>query len=210
MWILLGVIDTYLALWSSWYSIPYTPTFSIFSVAAGVLLYRGGLKTANFLRICALFGLAYCVLDPLLNFFIFPLDYQLLTIRLDPWDRLVSVLTGILEIIFAFWLQQVLGRNEVTNAQVDARITPTSVRTPLWCGAVLTVFGVGMLAWGLHGGYANKAIAYAKAKMDANDKYFANSIYIEFSDPIDVTVNVVAYNSTGFDSMTVHWKDAGP
>jgi len=110
-------------------------------IVPGILLLRGGLKTAKYVRYLALFGISGGLGVLLLMPFLQPLRYQLMRLRLTPGALTLGVAQDIVYLVFGFWLQSMLGRPEIADAQVVARITPASTSPPLWTG---TVFALGL------------------------------------------------------------------
>jgi hypothetical protein len=177
-------------------------------IVPGILLFRGGLRTAKYIRYLALFGLAsdatYVLLSPILQ----PLDYQLALLHVMPATLALETWQAFVYIALGFWLQYMLGRPEIMDAQVNTRVTPASIAPPLWIGVICALCAMGMMYWGLHGDDANKAVRMVKAKLGNNNQYFASNIHWDLADQIKVRVVVVEYNSQEIKQVTVRWKEA--
>jgi len=203
--ICLGGISLFVKGWDLWHGIDYDPDFGLVLIVTGILLYRQGMKTAKYVRLFALLGLPSNLLFTVLGFFLFPLDYQAICFKLYPWDWVASTLQNGLFLIFLFWLQNILSREEIAYAQVDRRITPFAARTPLGVGTMIGVVSVAVLYLALHSWYPAKAIAIAEDRFGQGFKYFANGLHWELGQKVDV--ELIAYNSGAIHQFSFHFKE---
>lgn len=219
--ILLGAVQWYLMIWEFF---PTNPSdvvqqyfliivlmafvalivLGIMYVLPGILLLRGGLLTANYLRYIALFGLTanlvYCLLTPLLA----PFGYHMVLLKQMPISFAEDVWSDMVYLGIIFWLQALLGRDEVANAQVDARITPAAASPTLWVGGACGLLFVGLMYWAFHGSSSEEAIERVKADQGTKYNYFVDGFHCSIGEStIKITVEVVGYNSQEIENFTV-------
>ncbi len=220
--ILLGVVEFYLMIWQflcttpallvQEYLIVLVPMaltafvgLGVFFIAPVILLLRGSLRTAKYLRYLALFGLAINLVLFLLMPMLQPLGYHMVLLKQTPATIAQDVWSSMVDIAFAFWLQALLGRSEVTNAQVDARITPATASPALWLGSTCGLVCIGAMYWAFHGSAGTEAIQIVKADQGTKYDYFVDGFHCSIEESaIKITVEVVGYNSQEIQTFTVH------
>jgi hypothetical protein len=226
--ILLGVTQVYLGIWKLFYTTPQNALESysflviqflliaivwgvLFFVTPGILLFRGGLKTAKYLRHLALFSLAACACGGLLMPFLQPLGYYYTLLNLSPLSLLSEWWGTFVYLAFFYCLQDLLGRPAIMDAQVDARITPASTRLPLWIGSACALITLAALYCSLHGSSSDKAIQRVKAKYGTRYDYFVNSLHWNLGESAtSINARVIGYNAREIQTFTVHWVESSP
>jgi hypothetical protein len=175
--VLLGCIGLCAQLWAYWQDIEYHSSIGVISIVVGILFLRYGLRTAKYIRLLALVGLPLTLLYGAIAVFILPFDYLLISLHLTPGVWITGSLQGGFYIIFLFWLQNILGREEIAYTQVEHRITPSSTTRPLWSGVALSLGLALILYWALHSYYAKEAVDLARKNFGPDYKCFARSFY---------------------------------
>ena len=205
--VLLGSLDLVAAIWSWWHGLNYDRNFGFVEIVVGILLLRQGLKTAKYVRLLALLGLPMTLLYVVFELVVFPLDFLAVSLRLSPGDWVVASLHTGFYVVFLFWLQNILGREEVAYIQVERRITPFSTAKPVWSGVIISLVFSGLGYLGLHCSYAAKAVVLAQERLGPGYKCFANTFQWDVGEKF--VVGVVGYNADSIQGLTVRFKDDG-
>jgi hypothetical protein len=205
--ILLGSIDLVSAGWAWWHGLDYARDFGFAEIVVGIFLFRQGLKTAKYVRALVLAGLPMTPLYAVFVLMVMPLDYLMISLRLSTGDWIVSLLHSAFHFVVLFWLQNVLGKEEVAYMQVERRITPFSTAKPVWIGIVVSVIFTVLSFLGLHCSYASKAVAMAQHRLGPDYKCFAYGIHWDMGEKI--VVGVIGYKADSIQELTARFKDSG-
>jgi hypothetical protein len=181
---------------------------AIFMVLAGVLLYRGGMRTASLVRWLAWTGLPALVFITIILLAIQPLDLTLTLLRLHPVTMLTSAALAIGYGVLLYWLARQLGRAPILAARIAAQRPLRDMRIPFALG-VAAAIGSGALTVNLLGGArAGRAEAMVAEKLGAGYRYHVNALNVISSRSVTVVnASVVAWNPQTVVNVPVHWQE---
>lgn len=205
-----GSIDIGWMIYSIVNGISYSSSLNIFAVIAGILLIRGGLKTAGFVRWFALFFLsallALAVTFPLLQ----PIGLTLAEIRFDTGSVIVSIFFTLLIGAFLYWISTELGRESIHLAREDAGLKRTGARVPMACGAGAVLLACVMLIVFLNGESAERAKIEAAKVVGPGYSLHITSLSVNYSGRRQSGSAVVAaWNNKEVRHVPVHWEEPG-
>ena len=189
---------------------------ALFIVLPGVLLLRGGMRTASFVRWLAwvlltvelLLAIPFWTIQTPLDVFVTPLDLMMTQWRLSPVPSLISTVVATGYCLLPFWLARQLGRAPVLAARVAAARPLRDMRIPCALGVVVAI-GIGMLAENLlGGGRAGRAEAMVAAKLGSGYRYHTSAIGVTSGGGVTaVNAWVVAWNAGTVRNVPVHWQE---
>ena len=143
--------------------------------------------------------------------FLEPLSYYRTLLSLSPLSLLSEWFETLVYIAFFYWLQDLLGRPAITDAQVDVRINPASTQPPLWIGCVCALITLAASYWSLHGSSSDEAIRQAKTKYGSRYEYFVGSIHWDLGESAtSINARVIGYNTSEIQTFTVRWVESDP
>ncbi len=208
--IVVGVLDIGWMIWCVAHEQAYSSSFNIFAVIAGILLLRGGLRTANTvayfsaLMLSAFTGLI--VVLPLLM----PVDLLLAHLRLDPVSFGVGILFVVCVQVFLGWVYK-----RLTAPSILAAIAEKHPRcTKFWrrpqagfiVGILLVVILGVSLRFMMRGATAERAIAKAKQKVGEDYRFNVSHLSMSSSGgKTHVEAVVTAYNQKEIHDVAVAW-----
>jgi hypothetical protein len=181
-------------------------------IGPGILIFRGGLRAAKYLRYLALVALGWYVIDFLQMPFQAPVDFYLVLLKLAPGQVVLWGLERIAFVTFFFWLQLQLGRIEIRDAQVHARISPAGTIPAFLIGCSCQVVLLGVAYFMMHGDAGRQAIERAEADHGTQYKYFVTHITYSqegsegFPSEHFITASVTGYYSQGIQTFTERWS----
>jgi hypothetical protein len=154
----IGLVDISWMVYCIINSISYSSSFNILAVIAGILLIRGGLKTAGIVRWLATFFVSafagLVVIFPLLQ----PVGLTLAEIRFDTVGVLTSVFFAVIIVAALYWVARELGREPILVAREGAGLKRGSPRVQIVCGVGAVVAASVMLTLFLGGESAERVV----------------------------------------------------
>ena len=102
--IVIGVLDIGWMAWCIAHNQGYSSSFNIFAIIAGILLVRGGLRTANIVAFFSAFILSTSVGMLLVSPFLMPFDLMFAYLRVHPVSFSVSLIIGFGVIVLLAWI----------------------------------------------------------------------------------------------------------
>lgn len=190
----------------------YRSSFNIFAVVAGILLVRGGLRTARIVAYFSAFMLS-CFIGLLVILpLIMPLGLILAQSRVHPaWFGSRS-LSAVCVLVLVGWIYHRLTAPLVTAAFTEKYPLKTSFRwrprNGFFMGALLVIVMVVVQGFMLHGASAERACAEAKLKAGDGYKFCVSSLNMHSSGGhTHVAAVVTAYNQNEIKNVKVQWDE---
>jgi hypothetical protein len=205
----IGLIDIGWMVYCIANGISYSSSLNIFAVIAGVLLIRGGLKTAGIVRWLAILAVSSLVGLAIVFPFLQPMALTLAEIRFHTMSVVSS--TGLMVVLATalYWVARELGREPVQIARDKAGLKRRSARIPILCGFGLVVLGSLMLIIFLNGESAERAKLEAAKTVGPGFALNVTSLYINDSPKHkSVAAVVTAWNDKEVRDIPVHWEEA--
>lgn len=203
--IAVGALDIAYMIWCIANQVAYSSSFNIFALVGGILLVRGGLKTARWVATLSTFMLAASGIGLLVMPFLYPLGYWLAVIRHG------TGLVGGFVIATAFfgllaWVRQQVMHPEVRQAQLAANLPPPRIKLPFALGAALPLLLVTLLGFLFRGETALEAIRRAEQQLGGSYQYVVTSMQMSANmKEKSVFAVVAAYNDAEITSIQVRW-----
>jgi hypothetical protein len=205
-----GLVDIGWMIYCIVNGISYSSSLNIFAVIAGILLIRGGLRTAGIIRwLATLFVSAFAalvVIFPLLQ----PVGLTLAEIRFNTVGVITSVFFAVVIIAALYWVAGELGREPILVAREGAGLKRGSARVPVFCGIGAVVVGSVALVVFLGGESADRAKREASVQVGPGFALHVTSLMInESGRHKSVSAVVAAWNDKEVRDISVHWEEAG-
>jgi hypothetical protein len=188
--------------------IAYSSSLNLFAVIAGVLLIRGGLKTAGIVRWLAFLAVSALVGVAVILPFLRPIDLWLAEIRFRTLSVVTSSVVMIALAAALYWVARELGREPVQIARDAAGLKRSSMRVPVLCGGGLVVLLSVVLTIFLNGESADRAKREAASQVGPGFSLHVTSLYInESGRHKSVSAVVAAWNDEEVRDIPVHWEE---
>jgi hypothetical protein len=205
-----GLVDIGWMIYCIVNGISYSSSLNIFAVIAGILLIRGGLKTAGIVRWLALFFVSAFVSVAVLFPFLQPIGLTVAEIRFNTVGVVTSVLFAVVIIAALYWVATELGREPILVAREGAGLKRGSARVPILCGTGAVVAGSVALVVFLGGESAERAKREAAEHVGPGFALHVTSLMInESGRHKSVSAVVAAWNDKEVRDISVHWEEAG-
>jgi hypothetical protein len=203
-----GLIDIGWMIYCIFNSISYSSSLNIFSVIVGILLIRGGLKTAGIVRWLATFFVsafaALVVVFPLLQ----PVGLTLAEIRFNTIGVVTSGFFAVVIIAALYWVARELGREPILVAREGAGLKPGNARVPIVCGTGAVLAGSVALMIFLGGESADRAKREAAEQVGSGFALHVTSLLINKSGSHkSVSAVVTAWNDKEVRRIPVQWEE---
>lgn len=206
--IAVGLFDIAFLVYGYFANISHASTFNLHSVLAGILLMRGGLRTASLVRWIAVLLLSVCSVWLCYLPFQQPLDLTLTELRLETAQTLVTYAWMFFVPAFAAWVAWQLGRAPVLAARAVAGRPVRNMTIPAMIGLALTAAGVTFSWFLINGELADRAKALALDKVGPGYRFHVTSIRFR-SVPRGSfgSALVVAWKADEIRTVRVRWED---
>ncbi|HLC42162.1 MAG TPA: hypothetical protein VJO34_11140 [Methylomirabilota bacterium] len=210
--IVVGALDIGWTIYYIAHRMGYSSSFNVFAVIAGVLLIRGGLRTANVVAFFSAFMLSgFIGLFTVLPF-LMSLDLIAAYLRLYPVPFGGSLLLAICVLILLGWVYRRLTSPPVLAAIAERHPRYTSFwrrpRGGFLAGVLLVVILVVGLSFLMHGATAQQAVTKAKEKVGEGYKFHVSSWSTRSSrGRTHVEAVVIAYNQREIKEIQVEWEE---
>jgi hypothetical protein len=203
-----GMVDIGWMIYCIVNGISYSSSLNIFTVIAGILLIRGGLKTAGLVRwLCIFFVSAFlsvALLFPLLQ----PVGLTIAEIRFKTVGVVTGVFFAVVIVAALYWVARELGRESILVAREGAGLKRGSARVPIFCGIGAVVVGAVALAVFLGGESADRARRAAAEQLGPGFALHVTSLMInESGRHKSVSAVVAAWNDKEVRDIWVHWEE---
>jgi hypothetical protein len=182
--IVVGVLDTGWMIWCIAHEQSYSSSFNIFAVIAGILLIRGGLRTANVVAFFSAFFLSASIGLLLVLPFLMPVDLMVAYLRLHPVSFIGSLLLAVCGLLLLGWIYRRLTVGLVTILDVT-------------------------LGFMMRGATAERAIVEARQKVGDGYKFHVSSWSMDSSSGRSHYAAVVtAYSQKEIREIPVEWDES--
>jgi hypothetical protein len=173
--IVVGVLDIGWMMWCIAHKQGYSSSFNIFAVVAGILLMRGGLRTANVVAFFSAFMLGGFVGGFLGLPVLIPVGLVLAYLRLYPVFFLTDFLLTVCVLVLLGWIYRRLTASPILAAIAEKHPRYTSFwrrpRTGFYIGFGLVVILCVGLSFMMRGATAEHAITQARQKVGEGYKF---------------------------------------
>ena len=205
--IVVGALDIAYMVWCIANQVSYSSSFNIFALVGGILLVRGGLKTARWVATLSTFMLAACGVGLLVMPFMYPFGYWLAAIK-HGTGLVGGLFVAAALLALLVWVRQQVMHPEVREAQLAAGLPPPRVKLPFVVGVALPVLLVVLLGAMFRSDTAHEAIRRAKQQLGGQYQYVVTSMQMSSNmQGKSVLAVVTAYNDSEFKSVQVRWKE---
>ncbi len=181
--------------------INYSSSFSIFVVIAGILLIRGGVKTARVASWFFAFMLAGFVSMIFIQFIIEPIGLKVAQFKLNPIGVVSANLFTVVVLVLIYWMYRELATPQVMEARKELGISTAKPRAAIALGVSLAV-GLGVILYMTNNGESAKLVK-AKAHEVYGDGYHYHINAMDWSGS-SVSAQLVAYNDMEVLDFSVH------
>lgn len=206
--VVIGLIDICVMIYCVANDISYSSSFNIFAVIAGILLIRGGLRTASAVRWYSTFMLSAAISLIVAWPFMQPPSLTLTQIRLNPGMSIVAIVAMPLMLWFLYWLSKELARQPVLDAIVAAGVRIRNVQTAIGFGVSLVILLAVIFSFTSGGETAERAKAIAMQQVGTGYSFYVGSMHTSYtSKGSSASVVVTAWNDREIKSIPVHWND---
>jgi hypothetical protein len=210
--IVIGVLDIGWMAWCIAHNQGYSSSFNIFAIIAGILLVRGGLRTANIVAFFSAFILSTSVGMLLVSPFLMPFDLMFAYLRVHPVSFSVSLIIGFGVIVLLAWIYRRLTAPVVATVIATQYPRYTSFwrrpRTGFYVGVALVVILATTLGFMMRGATAEHAISIAKQRIGEGYKFHVTSWSMHTSGGRSHYAAVVtAFNQKEIKEIPVEWDE---
>lgn len=203
-----GFIDIGVMIYCITNEISYSTSFNIFAVIAGFLLFRGGLRTATYVRWYSTFMLSAAISLVAAFPFMQPLSLTLTQIRLNLGMTFIAMVIMLLMLWFLYWLSKELGRQPILDATIASGLKIRSMRIASGFGVGLVIALVVIASLISGGETAKRAIAIAMQQAGPDYSYYVGSMQTSYSSHGSSTSAVVTvWDDKEIKRIPVHWDD---
>jgi hypothetical protein len=206
--IVVGALDIGLMIYCIVHGIPYSSSFNIFAVIAGIFLLRGSYRAASYVRRLAIFMLSFelsgiVFVLPIL----FSLSLAIAEVRFNSGFVVRTIISVGADTLLLSWIIFELGHETVLNriALTKGRklSTPFLASSGIALGIVLAFF----LGFLFNGSDAKQAKEVAFSQLGASYQYQIRSLNISTNgSQSSVSGVVIAWNSKEIREVPVHWQ----
>jgi hypothetical protein len=204
-----GLLDIMVMIYCLAKGLRYSSSINVFAVIAGILLIRGGLRTASIVSWFAVLLLS-CVTGGVVALpFLQPLDLTFTQIRLEPMMFVASVIYFALLAALLSWVTHELRRPSICSEISRSGAKVHSTWPPALCGICLVFIAIAAIKISEgHGVSARRAEALAAAQLGAGYRYHVTSLTIARREHRTFVSGVVtAWNRSGVREVPFKWKD---
>ena len=200
--IAIGIIDIGVMIYCIANKIAYSSSFNIFSLIAGIFLWRGHLGAAKFLTSASAFFFAGFLTAVLLLPFLFPMKLLLLYFQESP-IQIVLTVVFIGTVVYAmYWVYGQLRSSSVLEARRAAGHSTDKPKLAFIIGAGIPVLLVTLFLFTRFGATGKMIISKAKNIVGEGYEFHIESFKSSGSTG---RATVVAYNESEYKKVKVSW-----
>jgi hypothetical protein len=210
--IIVGFLDIGLMIYCIVNDMGYSSSFNIFAVIAGILLFRGGLRTANNVAFFSAFILSGAIGMLFTLLLILPFDFVLANLKIYPASIGGSLLLAVCLLVLLIWIYHRLTAPLIRAAIVEKHPRYASFwrrpSTGFLFGTILVIALAGSLGFLSHGADTQRARAEAKLKVGDGYKFWVTSLSTQSAaGHTHVEAIVSAYNQKEIKEVAVEWEE---
>lgn len=203
-----GLLDIGLMIYAIATRAPYSSSFNVFAVLAGVFLLRGNLRVASGVRWLALFFLAALASVVVVLPFLVPLGLLATYVQVNPLAYLGSSGVFAAAILLLFWVAKQLSAGCVAAARTAAGRKVRDARVPVAAAVGLVVILAGVNFKVQSSESAARAVAEARSTLGSDYKFHVSSIsYRSSSEGKSVSGVVTAWKSGVVKDLPFQWRE---
>jgi len=200
--IAIGIIDIGVMIYCIANKVSYSSSFNIFSLIAGILLWRGHLGTAKFLTSASAFFFAGFLTAVLLFPFFIPIKLWSLFFQESPMQMAFSAVVALAVIYAMYWVHTQLQDNSILEARRAAGHSTSKPKLAFIFGAGIPVLLAVLLLFARFGEPGEMAISKAKDIVGEGYEFHIKSFK---SSGATGSATVIAYNDSEYKKVKVTW-----
>lgn len=208
-WVLVavGALDIAYMVWCIVNQVSYSSSFNVFALVGGILLIKGGLKTARWVAHLSTFMLTACGAALLVMPFMYPWRYWMAVFRHGS-GLVVGLIVTVAFFALLVWVWQQVMHPAVRDAQLAAGLPPPRIKLAITAGVALPALIVTLLGFMFHGKSAHEAIRRAEQQLGGNYRYVVTNMQMSSNmEEKHVIAIVAAYNDTELKSIQLNWTE---
>ena len=210
--IIVGSIDIAIMIYCIINMISYSSSFNIFAVVAGILIYRGGLKTTLLVSWMSAFLISGIFGVILIIPAFIPFDLITTYLRLSPASLVGPIFFGAMFFVFLLWIYKSLTALDIFEAMDENAINRKSrfkrPTTGFIAGGCLIIL-LAILVPSLIGGETvDQAKIRAEQEVGSGYKFAITSINVQstYGGKTRVRARVIAYNDNEIKHIPLRWE----
>ena len=200
--IVIGVVDIGIMVYCIANKVSYSSSFNIFSLIAGIFLWRGHLGAAKLLTSASAFFFAGFVTFVLLLPLFFPIKLWSLYLQENPIQITLTVILASFIIFAMYWVYMQLQNNSVLEARVAAGQSTGKPKLAFILGAGIPVLLAVLLLFARFGETGKVAISKAQEIVGEGYEFHLESFSSSGSSG---NATVIAYNDSEYKKIKVRW-----
>jgi hypothetical protein len=206
--VLIGLVDFGWMIYCIIHKISYSSSLNLFAIAAGILLMRGSLRTASYVRWLSVFFVSGFGAALLAWPAIQPLDLTLTELRLNTGPAVVGVCATLLVVAAFYWVGRQLGDEQIRKATQAAGVTRRDVRWAAASGICLVICLTIAMHFILGGEIAQRMMSIAEKEVGPGYKLHVKSVgFSQHGGEKSVAGVVIAWNDREVRQIPVHWDE---
>jgi hypothetical protein len=201
--IIFGLVDIGIFVWAMTAGVPYSSSFNIFAVIAGVLVRGGNLTAVRVVRwYCTFVVTAFIGAVVLIFPFIRPPGLVWAYIRLETAAALGTAVLMILVIAWLAWIVKLTLAKGIADALAAAGHKGTLPRSPMIAGGIFVAMMAVVMPLMMRGEMAQKAMKLAEEKTGPGYEFAVSQLQYGGNHG---RASVTAYNDREIKDVEVEW-----
>jgi hypothetical protein len=209
--VLVGLVDFGWMIYCIVHKMSYSSSLNLFAVGAGVLMMRGSLRTASYVRWFSVFFVSGFGAALLAWPAIQPMNVTLTEFRLHKEPAIVGACVTLLVVAVLYWVATTLGDEQVKTASRAAGVRPRDVR---WAAAAAICLMIGLtiaMHFILGGERAQQMMSIAEKELGPGYELHVKSLtFSQRGGDKSFSGVVIAWNDREVREIPVSWKEPNP
>jgi hypothetical protein len=206
--VLIGLLDLGWMVYCIIHGMSYSSSLNLFAVAAGILLMRGSLRTAAYVRWFSVFFISGFGTALLAWPAIQPVDLTLTEIRHNKGSVIVSLCVALLVVALLYWVSAKLGNEQIQEASEAAGVKRRDVRWAVAAGISLVICSTIAMNFIVRGETAQRMISMAEKEVGPAYHLHVTSLNIsEHGSSKSVRGIVTAWNDREIRRVPIQWHE---
>jgi len=212
VFIVVGLIDFGLMIYSIVNKASYNSSFNIFAVIAGIFLLKGNLKATRLISLFIAIFIGTSIGNIVFMPFLSPIDLLLTSFRLEPINHIISFVSFLTYMAISVWGYCELTSEPVRTAMDESGVNYISFfKKPIigfGIGGCLTLYMVILMSSIMNGATATEVKQRAAVQVGKGYKFHIDSInWSSSSSNKHVYSIVTAYNDAQIKNIVVEWSE---